>query len=61
MLHTSTAVGAYVARPKKGIQEWVGGIDISSLYPSLIRSMNMKLSQNLNDFGKKSLSTHVEC
>lgn len=35
------AVGAYVANPKKGIHDWVGAIDINSLYPSVIRSLNM--------------------
>jgi len=35
------AAGAYVAYPKKGIQEWVGSVDINSLYPSVIRAMNM--------------------
>ena len=35
------AAGAFVAQPKKGIQRWVAGIDINSLYPSVIRAMNM--------------------
>jgi DNA polymerase elongation subunit (family B) len=35
------AAGAYVAYPKKGIHEYVGSIDINSLYPSAIRSLNM--------------------
>jgi DNA polymerase elongation subunit (family B) len=33
--------GAYVAYPKKGLHEWIGAIDINSLYPSAIRSLNM--------------------
>ena len=41
MLETKTAVGAYVAFPKKGMHEYIGGIDINSLYPSVIRAMNM--------------------
>ena len=41
MLETKTAVGAYVASPKKGMHEFIGGIDINSLYPSVIRAMNM--------------------
>ena len=36
-----TAAGAYVAVPKKGIHEWVGAVDINSLYPSAIRTLNM--------------------
>ena len=35
------AAGAYVAVPKKGIHEYVGSIDINSLYPSTIRALNM--------------------
>lgn len=34
-------VGAYVAKPKAGIQREVGCIDINSLYPSTIRAINM--------------------
>ena len=37
------AVGAYVAHPKTGLQEWVGVIDVNSLYPSVIRALNMGL------------------
>jgi DNA polymerase elongation subunit (family B) len=35
------AAGAYVAYPKKGMHEWIGSIDINSLYPSTIRALNM--------------------
>jgi DNA polymerase elongation subunit (family B) len=35
------AAGAYVAFPKRGMHEWVGAIDINSLYPSAIRALNM--------------------
>ena len=37
----SQAAGAYVATPHKGIHEWVGAVDINSLYPSAIRALNM--------------------
>jgi DNA polymerase elongation subunit (family B) len=36
-----TAAGAYVATPKKGIHDWIGSMDINSLYPSVIRALNM--------------------
>ena len=36
-----TAAGAYVATPKKGIHDWIGSVDINSLYPSVIRALNM--------------------
>ena len=35
------AAGAYVATPKRGVHEWVGAVDINSLYPSAIRALNM--------------------
>ena len=35
------AAGAFVATPKKGVHEWVGAVDINSLYPSAIRALNM--------------------
>jgi len=35
------AAGAYVAYPKKGVHEWIGSVDINSLYPSAIRACNM--------------------
>lgn len=33
--------GAYVLDPKIGMHEWIGSIDIKSLYPSSIRSLNI--------------------
>ena len=38
---TDQAAGAYVANPKTGIHEWIGAVDINSLYPSVIRSLNL--------------------
>ena len=35
------AAGAYVAYPKKGLHDWIGLMDIKSLYPSVIRAVNM--------------------
>jgi DNA polymerase elongation subunit (family B) len=40
-LELQKAAGAFVAVPKAGLQRWVAGIDINSLYPSVIRAMNM--------------------
>lgn len=37
----SQAAGAYVAYPKEGIHDWIGSLDINSLYPSAIRALNM--------------------
>ena len=38
---TATAAGAYVAFPKKGLHKWIGSMDLNSLYPSVIRALNM--------------------
>jgi DNA polymerase elongation subunit (family B) len=38
---TTPAAGAYVAEPKKGLHEWIGLVDIQSMYPSSIRALNM--------------------
>jgi DNA polymerase elongation subunit (family B) len=38
---STQAAGAYVATPKKGLHDWVGSMDINSLYPSVIRALNM--------------------
>ena len=35
------AAGAYVAYPKRGMHDYIGAIDINSLYPSAIRALNM--------------------
>lgn len=35
------AAGAFVANPKKGLQKWVAGVDLNSLYPSVLRALNM--------------------
>jgi DNA polymerase elongation subunit (family B) len=35
------AAGAYVAYPKEGLHDWIGSMDLNSLYPSLIRALNM--------------------
>ena len=37
----TAAAGAYVAYPKKGVHKWIGSMDLNSLYPSVIRAMNM--------------------
>lgn len=37
----SSIQGAYVLDPKTGMHEWVGSVDVKSLYPSGIRSINI--------------------
>ncbi|MBC8548999.1 MAG: hypothetical protein H8D23_05050, partial [Candidatus Brocadiales bacterium] len=38
---STKAAGAYVAHPKKGLHDWIGAVDLKSLYPSVIRACNM--------------------
>jgi len=38
---TSKAKGAFVLIPQIGEHDWIGSIDIKSLYPSVIRSLNL--------------------
>ena len=38
---SNQAAGAYVAYPKKGLHDFIGSMDINSLYPSVIRALNM--------------------
>jgi DNA polymerase elongation subunit (family B) len=35
------AAGGWVAHPKAGLHKWVGASDLNSLYPSIIRALNM--------------------
>ena len=39
--NSTQAAGAYVATPKRGMHDYIGAIDINSLYPSTIRALNM--------------------
>jgi len=38
---STQAAGAYVAFPKRGMHDYIGSVDINSLYPSAIRALNM--------------------
>ncbi len=35
------AAGGFVQHPKKGLHQWIGSSDLNSLYPSVIRALNM--------------------
>lgn len=57
------AAGAYVAYPKKGLHEWVGSMDINSLYPSAIRALNMGpetiIGQLRQDYTKEEIEAKM--
>ena len=57
------AAGAYVAYPKKGLHEWIGSMDINSLYPSAIRALNMGpetiVGQLRQDYTKEEIDAKI--
>jgi len=57
------AAGAYVAYPKKGIHDWIGSMDINSLYPSAIRALNMGpetiVGQLRQDYTKEEIANKM--
>lgn len=38
---SARAAGGWVATPRKGFHRWIGSTDMKSLYPSVIRALNM--------------------
>ena len=56
--------GAYVADPKKGMHEFIGALDINSLYPSCLRSLNMSnetlVAQIDSVFTKNNIDDKIE-
>jgi len=51
--------GALVLMPKIGLQEWVGSIDINSLYPAAIRSINISPETLIGQFIEKIKSVEL--
>jgi DNA polymerase elongation subunit (family B) len=45
--------GAIVLTPKIGLHEWIGSVDINSLYPSVIRSLNISPEMIIGQFTKR--------
>jgi DNA polymerase elongation subunit (family B) len=56
----TAAAGAYVAYPKKGIHEWIGSLDINSLYPSAIRALNMGPETIVGQLRQDGTKTFIE-
>lgn len=42
--------GAVVLTPQAGLHEWLGSVDITSLYPSVIRALNMSIETFIGQF-----------
>jgi DNA polymerase elongation subunit (family B) len=57
------AAGAYVAYPKKGLHDYIGSMDINSLYPSVIRALNMGpetiVGQLRQDYTKEEIESKI--
>lgn len=57
-------VGAYVAKPKTGLQSHVAAVDINSLYPSTIRALNISpetiFGQIRSDETKELIAERIE-
>lgn len=43
--------GAIVMVPRMGLWEWLGSVDLTSLYPSVIRALNMSIETFIGQFG----------
>ena len=54
------AAGAYVAYPKEGIHDWIGSLDINSLYPSAIRALNMGPETIIGQLRTDKTDAHIE-
>jgi DNA polymerase elongation subunit (family B) len=56
----SSAAGAYVAQPKSGVQDWIGSLDINSLYPSAIRALNMGPETIIGQLRQSATENYLE-
>jgi DNA polymerase elongation subunit (family B) len=52
------AEGAIVMDPKVGLHEWIGSVDINSLYPSAIRSINISPEKIVGQFMEYEQAWH---
>ena len=59
-LGSTQAAGAYVAYPKKGLHDWIGSIDINSLYPSAIRALNMGNESIIGQLRQDYTDAHIK-
>ena len=52
-------VGAYVKEPKPGIYEWVYSLDLQSLYPSIIMSLNISPERKIGFVTNWNVDKHL--
>ncbi len=51
--------GAIVLSPKIGLHEWIGSVDINSLYPNTIRSLNISPEKIIGQFTQKEAAWNL--
>ena len=56
---TSQYVGAYVMEPKIGMHDWIVSFDLASLYPNIIRQVNISPETMVEDPSEYLLDDHV--
>ena len=56
----TAAAGAYVAFPKKGVHKWIGSMDLNSLYPSVIRALNMDPATIIGQLRQEITQAYIE-
>ena len=57
---TNAAAGAYVAYPKKGLHDWIGSMDLNSLYTSVIRALNMDPATVVGQLRQNHTETYLD-
>ena len=57
--NASGAAGAFVVEPKVGVRREVSGIDLASLYPSVIRALNMSPETLIAHINSDKTDNHV--
>lgn len=55
-----TIEGALVLNPKVGLHNWIGSVDINSLYPSTMRSLNISPEKIIGQFTKNVGIMHID-
>lgn len=53
-------LGAYVKQPKPGIYDWVYDIDLTSLYPSIIRTLNISPETKVGRIYSFDFNTYLD-
>jgi DNA polymerase elongation subunit (family B) len=51
--------GAFVKEPKPGLYEWIYSLDLQSLYPSLIMSLNISKETKVGKVSNYSVDEHL--